>query len=233
MKSILNRIAGFSAVVIFAILIAVFIINLRQEEAIPEVNTQWQSGYPPPENLATQPDAYPAPSNVLATNQQNSCENVGSWTTFSHPEGIYSLQYPSESQLRESNDYISITLQPSCYDELCSGSNRIVISILENPQELDLEDFISEEFQLLSAPQHQDSLDNFQSGTSQIEVAGMQSLRIEDGVTLNKPDIFIPYQDEVIWIYIAKTTNLPPHPSPCDKTLSLLDEILDSLELYP
>jgi hypothetical protein len=236
MKGIFNRIVGFSAVAIFVVLIAVFILNLRQEQASSTDNMAGQSGYPPPNNAVPQPIAYPGPSprppGELATSQsQNLCGNLGAWITYTNTEAGYSLQYPAESQLRESTDFISITLRPSCYDQQCSGSNRVIISVLENPEELALEEFIMEEFQLASAPQHNASMDNFQTGKSQVELAGTQSLRIEDGVTLNKPDIFITHQEKVIWIYVAKASNVPPHDPPCGKTLELLDEILTSVEL--
>jgi hypothetical protein len=69
MKNIFNRIVGFSAVAIFIVLIALFILNLRQEQASSLNNTQGQSSYPPPENAASQPVAYPGSPSELATNQ--------------------------------------------------------------------------------------------------------------------------------------------------------------------
>jgi hypothetical protein len=235
MKSIFNRITGLIAAIIFIALIALFVLNLRQEQVSSINNTQGQSGYPPPEGLATQPAAYPGPSprppGELATIQaQNMCGNLGTWATYSNPEAGYSLQYPAESKFRESTDYISITLHTFCYEQQCGGSNRVVIGILENPQELSLEEFILEEFQLATAPTHNDSMENFQS-KSLVEIAGTQAIRIEDGVTLSKPDIFIPHQEKVIWIYVAKASNMPPHDPPCGKTLELLDGILTSMEL--
>lgn len=235
MKSIFNRVTGIVAAIIFVGLIALFLLNLRQDQLSSTGNTPGQSGYPPPQNAAAQPTGYPGPSprppGELATSQaQNMCGNLGTWTTYSNTEAGYSLQYPAESKFRESTDYISITLHTFCYEQQCGGSNRVVIGVLENPQELSLEEFILQEFQLATAPTHNDSMENFQNN-SLVEIAGTQAIRIEDGITLNKPDIFIPHQEKVIWIYVAKLSNMPPHDPPCGKTLELLDGILSSMEL--
>jgi hypothetical protein len=239
MKQLFNSAGRVFALALLSGLIIAFVLSVRQGIFASPGDRQAQlEGYPGENEINSEQEAliaYPAP--ILLDNSNNEAENTcadkGEWITYSNPADGYSLQYPAESKLRESGAHISILLQPQCYGQRCGGSNRIVIGIIENPKRLPIEEFVEQEFQLTSAPPHKDSLHNFQSSKSLVEIAETQALRIEDGITFNKPDIFIPHEEIVVWIYVAKASNMPPYEPPCTQTLKLLDGILASMELFP
>ncbi|MBX3058568.1 MAG: hypothetical protein KF770_19055 [Anaerolineae bacterium] len=215
------------------LLIVMFIYGLGQQAQA----TQQQPGYPGPDTVIEQPDPYPAPPST-SSDQQNACTAVGEWVTYTDTVAGYSLQYPAESELKESPSTnetyrsISIYLKPACYGQTCSGSNRVIVSVLQNPERLSMEQFVEQEFHLDSTPPHKDSVQSFQTSKSLVEIAGTQALRIEDGVTFDQPDVFIPHDDQVIRVYVGADSPMPPHGPPCKQTLELFNEILASVELF-
>lgn len=141
MKNMLNRILGFLALVIFVGLIAIFIVNLRQEQLSPS-NSAGQSGYPPPENAIPQQLSYPGPS---ITTNQTSTPPPQDWVTYEgEPDLGFSFEYRQD-----------FLLAANKYPNKAFGSARLIfprvgastILVLENPEQLALEDFLeSEEF---------------------------------------------------------------------------------------
>lgn len=237
MKNILNRTSSLLTLLILGGLIALFAFSLKQGTFLQSVAGQTQpGGYPGPRTNSdvSSQDPYPAPVTLSESINQESCSGLGKWELYTDKTAGYSLQYPAESDLKEHTNYISISLHPSCYGHRCGGSNEVVIGIRENSQGLSVEDFIKQEFHLDSSPPLEDtSLQNLNTSAKFVNIDGVQALRIEEGITLNKPDIFIPHGKNVIWIYVAKASNMPPHDPPCTQTLKLLDEILNSIELLP
>jgi len=240
-----------AALLALSILVALILSLQPTRERISQPasadENQTQSAYPAPDTESQRAESmspYPPPL-PLSNNEDNrtdSCNDVGEWVAYTNPKAGYSINYPKESLIRESAESvkgfkdISIVLYPSCYGEQCGGSNKIIVAIRENLQHLPIEDFVEQEFNLHSSPPFGNSLINFQESGRYITVANIQALRIEDGITLAKPDIFIPHGDIVIWVYISRPDGdgaVPPFDSPCDTTLKLLDEILSSLSLFP
>jgi len=244
--------SNMTAALLALIILVVLIISLqptreRISQLVSADEIQTQSAYPAPDIERQQAESvspYPPPL-PLTSNKGNGtdlCIDVGEWVAYTNSEAGYSIKYPKESLTRELTGAvkefkdISIKLYPSCYGEQCSGSNKVIVAIRENPQHLPIEDFVEQEFSLHSSPPLENSLTNFQESSHFISVANVQALRIEDGITLAKPDIFIPHGDIVIWVYISRPNGdgaVPPFDSPCDTTLKLLDEILSSLSLFP
>lgn len=242
-----NVIAALLALsILVALILSLQPTRERISQSVSADEYQAQSAYPAPDTESQQAEAispYPPPL-PLSNNEDNktdSCLDVGEWVAYTNPKAGYSINYPKESLIRESTESIkgfkniSIVLYPSCYGEQCSGSNKVIIAIRENPQHLPIEEFVEQEFNLHTSPPFGNSLINFQESGHYITVANLQALRIEDGITLAKPDIFIPHGDIVIWVYISRSDGdgaVPPFDPPCDTTLRLLDEILTSLSLF-
>lgn len=238
MKQLLNSVSNILGLFIFGILIAVFVFTLQQ--GLDNSQSSVQSAYPDPGatelKIALQ-NPYPEPPNPPSA--QISCVGIGEWLTYTDWTAGYSLKYPSESRFRETpNDTsgfktISISLRPECHTQTpCSGSNKVVVSIFNNPQHLALEEFVDQAFKLQSSPPLNDSFSHLQEGGTFITVAEVEALYIEEGITLAKPDIFIPHNDRVIWVYVSSISPIPPHDPPCNTTLALLDEILASIKLF-
>lgn len=242
MKNLLNKTSSLLMLLVLIGLIALFAFSLKQGTFLQSVAGQTQpSGYPGPRTNSdvSSQDPYPAPVTSNESINQESCSGLGKWEIYLDKIAGYSLQYPAESELRESpsadENYrsVSIYLKPSCYDQQCWGSNRVVISMMQNPENLPITQFVEQEFKLQTSPPHANSLQDFQTSQSIINIAGTQGLRVENGVTFNKPDIFIPNGDRVVRVYISAASPVPPHDPPCKQTLEILDGILNSIELLP
>ena len=177
------------------------------------------------------------PKSPIAVPTPDSCVNTGKWIAYTDPIAGYSLEYPAEARLDEwskSNDRFrstSIFLNPSCYGQGCWGSHRIIISTLQNPNRLSIQQYVEEFFNIYTSPPLNDSVQNYQSTKRLVKTAGVDALRIEDGITVHKPEIFVPHQDKVVRIYVSAGSTVPPYEMPCETTLELLDRILSSLTL--
>lgn len=242
MKNLLNRTSSLLTLLVLGGLIALFVFSLKQGTFPQPVAGQTESGaYPAPKavsDVASQ-DPYPAPATLDESGNQESCARLGKWELYTDKIAGYSLKYPAESEFRESpsadENYrsVSIYLEPSCYGKQCWGSNRVVVSMMRNPERLPVTQFVEQEFKLQTSPPHANSLQDFQTSKNIVDIAGTQGLRIENGVTFNKPDIFIPHGDRIIRVYISADSPVPPHDPPCKQTLEMLDDILNSIELFP
>jgi hypothetical protein len=242
MKNLLNKTSSLLILLVLGGLITLFAFSLKQGTFLQSVAGQTQpGGYPGPRTNSDVPlqDPYPAPVTLNESVNQDSCSGLGKWELYTDKIAGYSLRYPAESELRESpiadENYrsVSIYLKPSCYGQQCWGSNRVIISMMKNPERLPVSQFVEQEFKLQTEPPHVDSLQNFQTSKSIIDVAGTQGLRIENGITFDKPDIYIPHGDRIIRVAISADSPLPPHDPPCKQTLEMLDGILNSIELLP
>lgn len=234
MKRILSHVVSLLGLTAL-IAVIVFAVNLR-----PLENQQpLSAAYPGPNleiQLSTQTIPYPPP--IPTTNNTSlSCTGLGEWKTYTNLKAGYSLKYPAESTLKEfigsDKNYtaLSISLLPTCYGQDCSGSNKIIIGVRENPNRLAIREFIEQEFDLHSSPPLDNSLQNLENSSKYVLLGGIQALRIEDGITLAKPDIFIPNENLVIWVYVSKSGEVPPFEHPCKTTLELLDQILATIKL--
>ena len=240
MKNLLNKSSSLFALLLLGSLVVFFVFSIKQGIFTQSVAGQLQdNAYPVPSkalNIASQ-DPYPAPATLNTSASQPVCTGLGEWETYTDKIAGYSLKYPAESDIQESpsanENYrsVSIYLKPSCYDQQCWGSNRVIVSMMENPERLPVTQFVEQEFKLQTSPPHANSLQDFQTSKNMIDVANIKGLRVENGITSNKPDIFIPHGDRVIRVYVSNTNPVPPHDPPCKQTLGMLDDILNSIEL--
>jgi hypothetical protein len=235
MKSIFNRVTGIMAAIIFVALIALFVLNLRQEQASSTNNTQGQSGYPLPQNAASQPAGYPGPP--ISYNQSNNSQSQN-WQTYNGAEEIgFSFQYRS--------DFLLSTGTPSGQSY---GKVRIVyprvgastISIFENPEQLSLEDFLeSEDF--LNGINFVWPNQWINTYPEQLTIAGNPSLGFQshrDLIGLFGAAgyvIFVPFGDYIVQAALdgggpTPDSGIQPYKS-TDEAISLTTQILNSLQI--
>lgn len=193
--------------------------------------------------LPTQAD-FPSFNTITPTPM--TCSSPTEWVSYSDTVVGYTLKYPSESKLVESNDLsrVTIVLQPQCYDWRCPQTTSMEIEILANPSQLQAKEFIetdltrSEESAVASA-----EFDVLENGGRYVTVAGVEGIRIDDGeghhseivkiAGRDKPIVFIPHGNNMMKISVnaAGKGMMPPFDPPCNGTLKIFDEILESLQL--
>ncbi len=222
-----------------------------QEKAEPASMLAVESPYPPPPTntapppptITPTPPGYPAPP-LGPLMSIDYCANMGQWLTYTNQTAGFSIQYPSESTLYDhqtnadlTQDFsllVSFNLYPHCYQSPSGcGENMVGIAILQNPQQLRLDEFIEQKFQLSTDPPSVNALENYEETGYFVEIGGVRSLRVEGGIHDSAiPEIFIPHGNRVLVVAIGRGM-MPPFGPPCNQMLQLLDQMLDTLVLFP
>jgi len=187
--------------------------------------------YPGPAPTLSVLDAYPGvivdePSSEPTT-ESSLCSQTGSWISFENTEFDYALDYPPEAELSEYSDGVTVKLNSTCHDTSCVHTrDEVSLRIFSNSSELNLHDFIIEEFRLDTYPPMTNSMENLQNGIT-LQVAGEQALRVEDGITLAFPDVFIAHQGLVFWFFVPQDPPLAGRNTPCRQTLETFEAIIN------
>lgn len=184
-----------------------------------------QNPSPPPTEAALHPTMPSGPDLCTASD----------WLTFTSEEAGFSIQYPDETHV-ENNDFgVVFWLKPGCYPNAkCAITNRITIRPLQNAQQLPIQDFIVQKYDLANTPPYPDSLEKYQETGYFIEIGDVKAFRVEAGVSLGlEPEIFIPNGDQVLWIYYSSAAIGGGPIPPCGKTLEILGEMLETIVLFP
>lgn len=237
MKKLTNQIAVVSGVAFLLLLTyTAFSRGNNKTASHEQVSGDNPAEYPGPlQEGSPTTEAYPG--DVGETGNQPSapivdlsmCGQTGSWLAYENMEYGFKLDYPSEAELNERSDGITIELRSQCYDLSCANTrDQVSLRIFDNSGQLNLYDFIVEEFKLNSYPPTENSMENLQNGIS-LQV-GEQALRIEDGITLAFPDIFIARQGKVYWLFVPQDPPLAGQNIPCSQTFETFEEIVSSFD---
>ncbi|GAB4581299.1 MAG: hypothetical protein Fur0022_40460 [Anaerolineales bacterium] len=208
-----------------------------------------ESPYPPPPTatpfptVTPTPPGYPAPPlGPLAS--VDYCTDMGQWLTYTNLSAGFSIQYPSETTLYDNQansdltqDYsylVGFNLYPHCYESPSEcGANEVGVMVFQNPQQLRMDEFIEQKFELFTNPPSVHALENYQETGYFVEIGGVRSLRVEGGIhDSNIPEIFIPHGNRVLAVAIGRGM-MPPFTPPCAVMLQLLDQMLNTLVLFP
>lgn len=186
--------------------------------------------YPGPVPTLSALDAYPGvivdePSSEPTT-ESSLCSKTGSWISYENTEFDYALNYPPEAELSEYSDGVTVKLNSTCHDTSCVHTrDEVSLRIFSNSSELNLHDFIVEEFRLDTYPPMTNSIENLENSIT-LQVAGEQALRVEDGITLAFPDVFIARQGLVFWFFVPQDPPLAGRNTPCHQTLETFEAII-------
>lgn len=224
-------------------------VNAPKQTAEPAAVLAVESPYPPPATATpfstlapTTVPPYPPPTlGPLASIDY--CANMGQWLTYTNQAAGFSIQYPSEAKVhnpaladvtQDHSRIVSFTLYPHCYtDSQGCNSDQVSIQVLQNPQELQINEFIEQEFQLTTSPPSKDASKNYQETGYFVDIGGVHSFRVEAGIRpAAQPEIFVPHGNRVLLIAIGRGM-MPPFGPPCKQILQLLDQMLNTLILFP
>ena len=237
MKKTANWIVGVSGVAFLLLLAYTFFSERNNDTAVvyEPIAGDNPSQYPGPEQEPGSPTVEAYPGDVVEnqslepTTDLSMCGQTGQWLVYENIEYGYKLHYPPEAELTEGDASITIELRSKCHDLSCFNTrDQVSLRVFDNSGELNLYDFIVEEFKLDSYPPMANSMENLQNGIS-LQL-GEQALRVEDGITLAFPDIFIAHQGKVYWLFVPQDPPLAGRNTPCSQTLETFEGIVSSFE---
>lgn len=221
------------------LLLFAVIITLQNEqtspESLPAENTQpiagnggQTDGYP----LAPAPDPNAYPGLIIhPTPTALVCSERTAWATYTDPDGHFSFDHPLESTFSPSayGNKTTIRIFPKCYDKSC-GQRSIVFRVSENPESLPIYEYVENSIQ--NRLDTTASLDVASVG-QYVTVAGIEGIRLDKDLNnIAKPAVYVPLGDSHVFaMVLAEEWSVPAVFEPmCGGTVSLFDEILDSVQ---
>lgn len=194
----------------------------------------------PTEEFTPYPGPYPGWPSPTPRFTPQSCDQAGTWATYTAPDSSFSLQYPAESPPREGWSHedqqlrsLSFRLMPHCYIDSCSGSTSMLVLILNNPERLAVRPFTEQYFRLYTDPYKGETATFYEQHSQDVVLAGLPALRLNEGLSdEGQPLVLIAHEDMVFLAGITvNSKGMPgPFPPPCYKTMELFDTILNSLQ---
>ncbi len=177
---------------------------------------------------------YPSPGMSVNLVPTLDCSKAGTLIEYINQSAGFSFQYPAEAGFHESvenNGYTSVQLflRP-CYAKEWWGANQVTIKILDNPERLNIEKFVTKRYTLNSSfQQYDNSLKELTDNSEIIYIDQAQSLRLKGRMTKENPFVYISNDDLVIFVSLVEPQEVPPFEPACPVILDLFDRILTSV----